>query len=1003
MKRLLAKIFALVLCVCITQLTTAQTRIITGKVTDSKDGSPISGATVQVKGARSGTSTNSDGSFSITVPETARTLVVSYVGFGSMELSIAGKNSVDAALTPGDAGLNEVVVVGYGSRRVKDLTGSVVAVTEKDFNKGVITSPEQLLQGRTAGVNVTPASGEPGAGVSINVRGTNSIRSSNNPLFVVDGVPLDGGGTSGGLDLGFGSASARNPLSFLNPNDIESITILKDASAAAIYGARGANGVVLITTKVGRGKPSLQFNASTSISKVAKKYDLLNAQDFVAGVTQAGGNGNDPTVNAGSSTNWQDEILRTGVAQNYNVSYGGSKASTNYRISLGYFDQTGIIKNSGLQRFSGRINLTQKLLKDKLKFDINYTGSQIKNTYAPISDDAGFQGSLLGASIIANPTYPIKNADGIFSRAGAGSTSLNPVAMLEYIDDKDKIFRNLINVSGSYEIIKGLVYKATFGYDNSSSERKTFADPKLKGLTGKQPFRGKEVEAISSDKDENGRGIVQKYTLKSILVEHNITYDKEIIDGHDLNAVAGFSYQRNENFISNDVRWGVQKPGELIKDINAFKNSLPYKFGDSTKTELQSYFGRINYTINNRYYLTGTLRVDGSSKFGSGNKYGAFPALAAKWKLSNERFFSKASRFIDELSIRANWGITGNQEFPAYASLSIGQFNFDGSKNAQYLGNSKLKWEQTKTTGLGVDYSFFKGRLKGNIDYYRKDTKDLLFLADFPQPGSNNFQWVNLPGIVRNDGLEFGLNFTAIQGDKNKFSWDIGYNMTFLKNTVLEFGANQVPTGNINGQGLSGAFAQVIADGLPLFTYKMPVFLGYDKNGRNRFGFNGEDRFLGSALPKFTAGLTNNFTLGKWSTSIFINAVTGFYVYNNTANAYFLKGSLKNSFNVNYDVVNSNEDAFNTGAVSSRFLEKGDFLRLSNASIGYTFQLNKKSVFKSLGLNVAGQNLLLITRYSGIDPEVNVNKARDNVPSRGIDYGAYPSARTYTFGLTARF
>lgn len=983
-----------------TAFSLAQT--VTGTVTDKK-GEPLPGVTVTIKGTKNATSTNNTGVYTLNNVGADAILVFTAAGIATQEISVGSRSVVNTDLATSVSNLNEVVVIGYGTRKVKDLTGSVASLGEKDFNKGVITSPEQMIQGRTSGVTITPASGEPGAGVSINIRGTSSIRSGNNPLFVVDGVPLDGGGTSGGLDLGFGVASARNPLSFLNPNDIENITILKDASAAAIYGARGANGVVLITTKSGRGKPSLQFSSTTSISSVLKKYDLLNAEDFVAGVTQAGGNGNDPSINQKGNTNWQDEILRKGISQNYNLSYGGSVRSTNYRVSLGYFDQTGIIKNSGVKRMTGRLNLTQKFLNDKLRFDLNYTGSNVKNRYAPVSDNAGYQGSLIGATIIADPAYNIYNADGTFTQAGPGSGSLSPVAMLAYIDDRDNITRHLANISGAYEIIKGLTYKVNFGYDHSTSERKTFVDPKLKGLTGTQNIRGKDIAAISTGDNSNGRGVIQNYKLNVILIEHTLTYDKEIARNQQLNVVGGFSYQKTTIDQWNDIKWGVQTPGVLVKDISSFKNSLPYVFGDTSKSELQSYFGRVNYTISNKYYLTATVRVDGSSKFGSGNKYGTFPAFAAKWKLGDEAFFANSPlhKFFNEFSIRANWGITGNQEFPAYASLSVGQLNFDGSKNAQYLGNPKLKWEQTTTTGAGIDFALLGGRIRGNVDYYVRDTKDLLFLADFPQPGSNNFQWVNLPGKVRNKGIELGLNVQAVKS--KGFQWDVTYNMTFMSNKVLDFGANQVPTGNIDGQGLSGAYAQVIQNGYPLFTFKMPVFLGFDKDGRNKFGFNGEDRLLGSALPKFTAGLTNNFTMGKWNINFFINAVTGFYVYNNTANGYFLKGSLKTGHNVTYDVVNSPEDPFNTGAVSSRFLEKGDFLRLSNASIGYTFKLGNKSVFKSLGISVSGQNLILMTKYSGIDPEVNTNKAKDNVPSRGIDYAAYPSARSFSFNINARF
>jgi len=967
----------------------AQTKTIAGKVTDQKDGSSLIGVSVRVKGTTGGTVTGVDGSFRLSVSNDANTLEISYIGYKTQTIDISGRTTFNVVLVNDETSLSEVVVVGYGTQRLKDATGSVSSLGEKEFNKGVIASPEQLLQGRVAGVQITPASGEPGAGISINIRGTGSIRAGNNPLFVVDGVPLDGGGTSGGFDSGAGASAARNPLSFLNPADIENISILKDASAAAIYGSRGANGVVLITTKKGRSGQGLTFGLTTSLAGTANRYDLLNATEFYAGVLNAGG---DPVaVNLRADTDWQDEIFRTGVSQSYNLGYGGSNATSNYRISLGYDNQGGIVKNSSLGRLNGRLNGSKTIFNDKVKLDLSLTGSNVKNVYAPISDNAGFQGSLIGAAIQANPTYPVRNADGSFFSPGGDFR--NPAAMLEYIDDRDNINRYLANLSATWTIAKGLDYKATLGVDRSNSLRETFLDPRLQGYTGGSNFRGINVNQVTG----NGRGIQQDNRLQSTLVEHTLTYNVNIAK-NPLTLLGGYSYQNFRSFSEFNVSSNTTTPNVLVKDLGAFKNKVP-TFGDSTRNELQSYFTRLNYSINDKYLITGTLRVDGSSKFGENNKYAYFPAVAAKWKLVNENFIPKS--VFSDLSIRVNYGLTGNQEYPGLAALAVTRRNLDGSQDQLNAANPNIKWETTTQYGVGLDFAIFKGRLSGTVDYFNKSTEDLIFLQDYAQPAAFSRRWTNLDGNIINKGLEVGLNAQVVQG--NKFSWEVLYNMTFLENTIENFGNSTVITGDINGQGLSGAYVQTIRNNFPLSSFNLPTFAGYDNNGFAIYPNDAAFGVQGSALPRFNAGLTNNFTYGKWNTSFFINAITGFYLYNNTANALFTKGSLRNGRNVTVEVANSEENPLNAPEVSTRFLEKGDFIRLSNASLGYTFDIKESKNIKSLRLSLAGQNLLLITNYSGLDPEVNTNKALNSVPSRGIDYTAYPNARTFTFGINASF
>lgn len=1000
---------------------TAQTKTISGKVTDSK-GEAVPSATVLVKGTSVSTTTGSDGAFRLTsVPASAKTLVISSVGFTTKEVGITD-GEISVSLETQNAALNEVVVIGYGTRKVKDLTGSVANITPKDFNKGQIATPDQLLQGRTPGVLVTPSTGQPGAAATINIRGTASIRGSQEPLYVVDGVPIASGGTVGSASGVEGGTTPLNPLVFLNPNDIESIVILKDASAAAIYGSRGANGVILITTKNGKGgkKGQFQFGANTSVSTTAKRYDLMNSQDFLVAAKNAnidGGAAPDAAALAvalldkGSNTDWQDEIFRTAVSQNYNLGWGFNTKSTNVRLSGSYDDQQGIIRNSSLKRLTVRANATQKFLNDKLRFDLATTYSNSRNEYPPLSNNAGFQGSLLGAALQFNPTYPIYNPDGSFFQPG---DQRNPTQMLAYFEDKDRINRFLTSISGSYEIVKGLTYKVLVGYDKTNTERISFADPRL----GSNAYGGSSSLSVPNGPslslnnpiNGNGRTTKQNNELTSTLVEHYLTWNKDMRD-HSLNIVGGYSYQNFVNEYKQKIGWGLNTPvvaptDVFVKEFDNFKNYQEL-FPGYDKNELQSFFGRVNYSFADKYFLTATVRVDGSSKFGANNRYGTFPAFAAKWKLVNEKFAENSiGKWFSDFSLRANYGILGSQDgLTSYGAKRIG-FSYPafGTNPAgiaiQQDENPDLRWEQATTTGFGVDFTTKNNRLSITVDYFNTQRKDLLFFGYVPGGFSATSRlFENLDGIVVNKGWEFSASYKIIAG--TKFSWDANYNMTTVRNEYQNL-PTPIITGEVSGQGLTGAYAQTFIEGQPLFTWSMPVFLGFDGNGNARYDKGAANQLVGSALPTFFAGLTNNFTLGNFNLSIFLNAVSGFKVYNNTANALFLKGSLRNGRNVTKEAGYSVENPFNPGSVSTRFLEDGDFIRLSNVNLSYTFDVTSKFI-RSLSVFASGQNLALWTKYSGIDPEVNVDKQINGVPSRGFDYTQYPKPRVITLGVNLAF
>ncbi|MBO0949903.1 SusC/RagA family TonB-linked outer membrane protein [Fibrella forsythiae] len=988
----------------------AQEATVSGKVTDAGAGIGLPGVTVQVKGQTRGITTDADGNYRLTGVGPTSVLVFSSIGYTPQEVTVGNRQTVNISLAEDNKTLSEVVVVGYGTQKAKDVTGSVATLGPKDFNKGVITSPEQLLQGRVAGVQITPASGEPGAANNIQIRGAVSLRGGNTPLYVIDGVPLDGGDFSSGTpDFGTGTTTARNPLSFLNPSDIENISVLKDASAAAIYGARGANGVVLITTRKGKaGAPQLNFSASGAVSSTLKRYDLLSAADFLAGVTKAGGDATLATVNAKANTDWQKEILRTSISQIYNASFGGGNDNTRYLFSLGYQDQQGLVKGTGQQRVTGRINASQDIFNKKVTLAVNATTSNVTDQYAMTGNQAGALGNLFGAMIGANPTYPVfrNSSDTASYYQLAGGSYRNPRAMLDLYHDKSVTNRTLANVSATWFVTDGLSLKANFGVDNSTSTRTTSIDSRLNGQFS-VPL-GSVTNQVFADPVTGlgGAAYINNLNRLSKLVEYTANYNRKLGPG-TLDAVAGFAYQTfgtttsylaasrfpfNESIISYTDNIGA---------ANTLTGTAIGGGSSRGQNDLQSYFGRANYNWNEKYLLTATVRVDGSSRFGINNKYGTFPSLAGAWRISQESFIPKG--VFDDLKIRANYGIVGNQDFAGGASKIIYTYNNTGSQIQQNNPNPDLKWEQNTTTGAGIDFSVLKGRLSGSIDYYHRAGSNTLLQVFYAQPAPVSYKWINLPGEIVSQGIE--LNLIGQVAQTQQFGWEAVFNLTTLDIKANGIGTNQA-VGAISGQGLSGAYAERITDGYAPFSFFIPKFTGFDSNGYSTYADNGAATYQGSPFAKLRLGLTNNFTFGLWTASLFVNGQFGGKIYNNTANALFAKGALKNARNVTYEVANSNENGLNPASVSTRFLESSDYVRITNLTLSRRFELPSGGFAKSLSLSLTGQNLFIFTGYTGLNPDVNTvtyNGNGNGIPSLGIDYTPYPTPRTVTLGLNVGF
>jgi len=978
LKRLLTAAFTLLLTLVFNLSSYAQDKTVTGKVTDSKDGSPVAGATVQAKGSSRGTSTKADGSFSISVGSNVSSLVISSVGFESQEVKISG-GAVSVSLVSTSSSLNDVVVIGYGTSKKSDLTGSVGSVKAKDFNKGIVTSPDQLIQGKVAGVQILANSGQPGGAATIKIRGTSSVRAGTQPLVVVDGVPLTGGSGRPGLGApGLGGTPGSNPLNFINPADIASMDVLKDASATAIYGSRGSNGVIIITTKRGTtGAPTVDFGYSIGTSQLAKKLDVLTASEYKSALTKYGLTSGD----YGSSVDAMDAITRTGTTQNINIAVSGGSDAARYRFSASALDEKGIIKESGLKKYTVGFNGGYKFLESKnLGVDVNFNYTNTKEDIVPITNNAGFQGSLIGMALMWNPTHPFKKVDGSYwVEPQFGASSINPLFMLEMYDDVANVNTILASISPYYKISKSLEYRMLYSLNSSVGTRKAMIGRELLNLND---VKNRGWASISNQADA-----VQQFT-------HTLNYNKNLTSDLNLNGVAGYEYTKfdfsNNGLTAQDFSdVGIKYYNMMGYASQSSRNLWGYQ---APTNELQSYFVRAAVNYQGKYLLTGTFRADGSTKFGSNNKYGYFPSFAAAWNISKENFMSNVSA-VSNVKLRLGWGKTGNQEFPAGASLYRQAVTGIGSISPVNVGNPDLKWESTTTANAGLEFNVLNDRIGVTVDYFHKDTKDVLFELNFPVPGGSGSVWKNLDGIIENEGVELAVNAAVVK--QSDLQWNVGVNATLQKNMYTKQ-QGVFNTGELSGQGMTGAYAQRIVAGYPLNVYYLRDFQGIDANGQSKYKEDGYTLFYGeSPNPSTLLGINTDLTYKKWTASANLNGAFGHYLYNNTANSVVPITNL-GTRNVAKSFVNASvkEDLSNPIAPSTRFIEKGDYLKLSNLSISYNLGTIAK-VIKNARVSLNGQNLLVITKYTGFDPEVNTDKAIGGIPSQGIEYMPYPSSRRF--------
>jgi len=977
----------------------AQDKTITGRVTDTS-GKGVPGVSVSVKNQPSkGTTTSDNGSFSIAVPPGSNTLVFSSVGYGYQEAAITG-SSVDVTLQSTSGSLNEVVMVAYGARRKGDLTGAVTSISSKDFQKGVINSSEQLLLGKVAGLQVTSGGGSAGGGSKIRIRSGASLNASNDPLIVIDGVPVEGNSIAG----------SRSLLNTINPNDIESISVLKDASATALYGSRASNGVLIITTKKGaRGAIKYNFNTQPSISQVAKTVNVLSGDEIrtiINADAAATGNNTYKNLLGTANTNWQDQIFQSALGWDNNISASGSIGkSVPFRASLGYYYQEGILKTNKFDRMSAAINLSPKLLKDYLSLNVNLRAAKTSNVWA--------NEGAVGSAIAFDPTQPVmanNKFGGYYEWLQANGAPIdlstrNPLALLELRDNTSDVNRFIGNVQVDYKMhfLPDLHLLLNLGIDYAHGEGNDNTD-----------------SLSATNYKTGGRKVYYQQKKQNTLADVSLFYSKEIKSiNSKLDFLAGHSYQDFVTDIFNYPAFSYRAIADATKPAkkDTIGGSEPTFATDKPRNRLESYLGRLNFTYNNKYLLTASIRRDASSKFSPETRVGYFPAVAVAWRLKDE--FFRSSTVLGDLKLRIGWGVTGQQDIgdnygylPRYSqSNGTAQYMF-GNTYYSFLRPSAYdpdrKWETTTTTNVGVDFSFFGNRLSGAIEVYKKKTEDLLSVVPIA-PGSNfDITLLTNVGNMENKGIEFTLNTTPVRN--NNITWDLGFNYTYNKSEITNL--LKQPDPNFKGidvGGISGGTGNNIgkfAVGYAPYIFNVYKQI-YDKTGKpieglyediNRDGTVDEsDRyFYKKPAADVLLGVSTQVSYKQFTFGLAGHGAFGNYAYNNFNSNNGVIRAIKNPINfignasANYLETNFNNNQY----LSDYYIEDASFFRLDNINIGYDFGKVMKNRAR-LGLMATIQNVFIATNFKGLDPET----AADS----GVNNTIYPRPRIYSLKANLDF
>jgi iron complex outermembrane receptor protein len=1004
---LLLKVLFLVLGLAIGSQGFAQGIKVTGKVTDASDGKTIPGVTILVQNTTTGTITDIDGRYSLTV-DPGTTLVFSFVGYNTQEVLVGAQTTIDVELTSSITELEEAVIIGYGTVKKSDATGSIATISSADFNRGAITSPQELLVGKTTGVVITSSGGAPGASSTIRVRGGSSLNTSNDPLIVIDGVPIDNSSISG----------SPNILATINPNDIESFTVLKDASATAIYGSRASNGVIIITTKrgtsAGSQKLKISYNGNISMNTIPNTLEVLSGDEFRSLAQELKDKGfsglnNKALKRLGSeNTDWQSQIYESSMTQDHNLSFYGNLKSLPYRVSLGYTDQEGIVKLTNMNRLTGAVSLNPTLLDGHLKVDFNIKGSQEKFKFG----EAG----AVGSALAYDPTQPVRNGNnrfgGYFTWVNLSDTLAdgsmdpngqpnpigvsNPVAQIEQTENNSTVNRSIGNLQLDYRLhfLPELRAILNVGYDYSSSEG----------------INNAPQDAAFTFRDDIGRFTDYTQDKKMEVLDFYFNYLKNVESiSSKFDLTAGYSWQ---HFQREGTNWARTYQGNIDNDSLDYTEYINENF-------LISFFGRLNYTLMDKYLLTVTMRNDGSSKFAEENRWGLFPSVAFAWKMNNEGFLRNYDNLTD-LKLRLGYGVTGQQDiglnYPAIAIYQVAdptayyQFGNEWIPTLRPNAYDKnIKWESTTTYNIGLDYGFFNNRVTGAIDAYIRETNDLIATVPIPA-GTNfsNFLTTNV-GSLENRGIEFLIDVKPVV--TKDITWNIGYNISYNRNEITKILLTDnpdfigVPMGNISG----GVGNQVQSNnvGSPAYSFNvfqqvydangMPIeglYIDRSEEGGNISGNNNNKYLYKKPAPDVVMGLSTNFRYKNFDAMVSARVNLGNYVYNNVASDRAVYSSLYNQSGFfNNLPTQVNLSRFNTPQYFSDFyVENASFFRLDNISIGYNVdKLFTEKLDARFSFTV--QNAFIITKYNGLDPEVD----------GGIDNNIYPRARTFVLGVNVNF
>lgn len=962
-------------------------------------GEPLIGVSVLEEGTTNGGITDFDGNFTLTVKSGAK-LTFSYVGYTSQTLAAA--NGMKVTLQEDNTVLNEVVVVGYGTMRRKDVTSSITTVQAKDLNKGVFSDPASMLQGKVAGLTVT-TSGDPNGTPSITLRGASSLRegAAMQPYYVIDGIP--------GVDI-----------SMVSPDDIESIDVLRDATATAIYGSKAANGVIIITTKTGgkTERTNVSYNGYVAFDKVSKTLDVASASDIRNYVKS---NGIDYAYDKSASTDWQKEVLRTGVSHNHNVSINGGSAKTKYMASINFMDRQGVVDGSHMNRLNVRSLLSSKVLKERLELSVGLNAMYGKNENMSMGkggNGSGNEGkSVLDAMNYFNPTIPVRNPDGTWS-TGEGSANYNPLSIINE-DTSETIWkRNQIVAKASLKIIEGLVWNANYSFDHFQS---TYSD-----------YHSHNTQQVPYNA-YNGNASRNTYFGNNHTFETYVNYDQTFGKVHKLALMAGYSWeQRNygdgfglsvHNFFDDYLKWNNLTYAGTIDGMSAVQS------GTKETVRNISFYGRVSYSYNSRYMLQATIRRDGSSVFAKDHRWGTFPSVSAAWNVTEEPFMANQKVF-DNLKLRLGYGVSGNAlGFGAYSGVATygatgTTFVYNGNSwailGATKLANPDLKWESTGMFNIGLDYGFLNNRINGSIEFYHKKTKDLIWnypVSTVIYPFDNIAANV---GQITNKGIEFTINFDAIR-TKN-FNWMTTLNLSHNKNTVDKLSNDKYQTSTfaqgdpmVAGVSANG-YTQRVIEGEPLGTFFLYEYAGNGTDGKATYyvrDANGnktgettsspeyKDRYIaGNAQPKLNFGWNNTLSLKNWTMTLFFTGVIGNKIYNGSRAHYTAPDFFAGGKNVLKEFITDRPASDNLSNIpSDRFLEKGDYIRLQTITLGYTFD-KFGDWLQSLQIYATCNNVFTITGYKGLDPEVRM----DGIDP-GVDYrwSTYPHTRTFMAGLRVNF